>query len=44
MLLDGHSDQSVAERLGLSSPNILYVCKKKSLDRAGPCVLTNIIR
>ncbi len=40
MLLDGHSAPSVAERLGLSSPNILYVWKKKSLDQAGPALPT----
>ena len=36
MLLDGHSAPSVAERLGLSSPNLLYVWKRNSLDQAGP--------
>lgn len=36
MLLDGHSAPSVAERLGLSSPNLLYRWKKDSLHRAGP--------
>ena len=40
MLLDGHSASSVAERLGLSSPNILYVWKKKSLDQAGAAAQT----
>ena len=40
MLLDGHSAPSVAERLGLSSSNILYVWKKKSLDQAGPAAQT----
>ena len=40
MLLDGHSAPSVAERLGLSSPNILYFWKKKSLDPAGPAAQT----
>jgi transposase len=40
MLLDGHSATSVAERLGLSSPNILYVWKKKSLNEAGPAART----
>jgi transposase len=40
MLLDGHSAPSVAERLGLSSPNILYVWKKKSLEQAGPAAQT----
>ena len=36
MLLDGHSAASVAERLGLSGPNVLYRWKKDSLRRAGP--------
>jgi len=40
MLLDGHSAASVAERLGLSSPNLLYLWKKKSLDQAGPAAQT----
>lgn len=40
MLLDGHSAPSVAERLGLSSPAILYTWKKKSLDQAGPAAHT----
>ncbi len=26
----------MAERLGLSSPNLLYLWKKKSLEQAGP--------
>jgi transposase len=40
MLLDGHSAPSVAERLGLSSPNLLYRWKKESLHRAGPAART----
>ena len=36
MLLDGHSAASVADRLGLSSPNILYNWKRRLLDQAGP--------
>jgi transposase len=36
MLLDGHSAPSVAQRLGLSSPNVLYRWKKEVLRRAGP--------
>ena len=40
MLLDGHSRPSVAERLGLSGPNMLYRWKKKSLDQAGPAAQT----
>jgi len=35
MLLDGHSATSVAERLGLSGPNILYRWKKGILGRKG---------
>ncbi len=36
MLLDGHSAPSVAERLGLSGPNMLYNWKKQVVQRAGP--------
>ncbi len=36
MLLDGHSAVSVAERLGLSSVNLLYRWKREQLDKAGP--------
>jgi transposase len=36
MLLDGHSAPSVAERLGLSGPNVLYSWKKAILRRSGP--------
>lgn len=36
MLLDGHSAPSVAERLGLAGPNVLYRWKKDALRRAGP--------
>ena len=40
MLLDGHSASSVAERLGLSGPNVLYGWKKVVLHRAGPAAQT----
>ena len=40
MLLDGHSASSVANRLGLTSPNLLYRWKKDSLRRAGPAART----
>lgn len=40
MLLDGHSASSVASRLGLSGPNLLYRWKKDSLHRAGPAART----
>lgn len=40
MLLDGHSAPSVAQRLGLSSPNLLYRWKKESIHRAGPAART----
>jgi len=36
MLLDGHSAVSVAERLGLSGPNLLYRWKRDAVQRAGP--------
>lgn len=36
MLLDGHSASSVAERLGLSSPNLLYRWKAQFLRDGGP--------
>ena len=35
-LLDGHSAMSVAERLGLSNPNLLYRWKSSQLERSGP--------
>jgi transposase len=40
MLLDGHSAPSVAQRLGLSGPNVLYRWKRESLRRAGPAART----
>jgi transposase len=40
LLLDGHSASSVAERLGLSGPNVLYSWKKAILRRAGPAART----
>lgn len=40
MLLDGHSADSVADRLGLSSTNSLYRWKKEQLHRAGPAART----
>jgi transposase len=40
MLLDGHSAPSVAERLGISGPNVLYLWKKQVLHRAGPAAQT----
>ena len=36
MLLDGHSAPSIAERLGLSSPNLLYNWKQRILQESGP--------
>src|SRR5271170_4287671 len=36
MMLDGHSASSVAERLGLSSANLLYRWKREELERTGP--------
>ena len=40
MLLDGHSASSVAQRLGLSGPNVLYRWKKAALHSAGPAART----
>ena len=40
MLLDGHSAPSVAQRLGLAGPNILYLWKNQILHRAGPAAQT----
>ena len=36
MLLDGHSAKSVASRLGLSGPNVLYRWKANLLSESGP--------
>jgi transposase len=36
MLLDGHTAASVAERLGLSCPTLLYRWKAQQLQRSGP--------
>jgi transposase len=36
MMLDGHTAASVAERLGLSSTNLLYRWKREHLERSGP--------
>lgn len=35
LLVDGHSASSVAVRLGLSGPNLLYRWKKECLGRGG---------
>jgi transposase len=36
MLMDGHSAQSVVERLGLSGTNVLYRWRRQQLERSGP--------
>lgn len=36
MLLDGHSAQSIVDRLGISGTNLLYRWKQKQLEQAGP--------
>ncbi|TWT31521.1 transposase [Blastopirellula retiformator] len=36
MLLDGHSADSVVQRLGLSSTNLLYRWKREQLRGSGP--------
>ena len=35
MVLDGHTASSVCERLGLSSVNLLYLWKRKVVERGG---------
>ncbi|WP_373653606.1 transposase [Schlesneria sp. DSM 10557] len=40
LLLDGHSASSVAERLGLASPNVLYRWKQTQLEESGPIAST----
>jgi transposase len=40
MLLDGHSAPSVADRLGLSGPNVLYRWKREAIGRGGPAART----
>jgi transposase len=35
MLLDGHSAGSICERLGLSSPNLLYRWKREAIRQGG---------
>ncbi|CAN5614567.1 hypothetical protein BH11PLA2_BH11PLA2_51480 [soil metagenome] len=36
MMLDGHTAASVAERLGISCPTLLYRWKQQQLHRSGP--------
>jgi transposase len=36
MMLDGHTAASVAERLGISTPTLLYRWKQQVLQRGGP--------
>lgn len=36
MLIDGHSAQSIVERLGISGTNLLYRWKNQQLENAGP--------
>lgn len=35
MLLDGHAAGSICERLGLSSPNLLYRWKREAIRQGG---------
>lgn len=35
MLMDGHSAKSIAERLGISGPNLLYRWKSELVGKAG---------
>jgi len=36
MMLDGHSPQSIQERLGLPTTALLYRWRKQQLEQAGP--------
>ena len=40
MVLDGHSVPSVADRLGLSSPNLLYRWRRGALGQGGVAART----
>ena len=40
MMLDGHTAESVAKRLGISSPTLLYRWKQLQLQRSGPVAAT----
>jgi transposase len=40
MLLDGHTASSVAERLGLSGPSLLYSWKRQLIGQAGKTAAT----
>lgn len=40
MLLDGHSAPSVAKRLGLSGPNLMYRWKRELIGQAGATAST----
>jgi transposase len=40
MVLDGHSVPSVADRLGLSSPNLLYRWKRDAIGQGGAAAST----
>ena len=43
MLLDGHWANNVAERLGVTSPNVLYRWTKLRIGRGGPATRTSPI-
>ena len=40
MMLDGHTAESVAKRLGISSPTLLHRWKQLQLQRSGPVAAT----
>ena len=40
MLLDGYTAKSVAERLGLSGPNLIYRWKRELIGQAGKTAVT----
>jgi transposase len=39
MVLDGHSVASVCQRLGLTSPNLLYNWKRKLVEQGGTAAI-----
>jgi transposase len=44
MMLDGHSAASVAQRLGISSPTLLYRWKQQQLLQGGPVASSRAVR
>lgn len=44
MLLDGHSASSICQRLGLTSPNLLYRWKRQRVSQGTPSVAATDLR